>query len=224
MIKKTVTDLNLARPNEPLSTVEVDIGSIPEEFFGYRDLLTQAIQRFATRFPAIKVTIYVYHGESVNFHEPSFSAFFGVAGKKKKELLELILNTFRKISGVKVKNSDHIDASMGRSEFHIENGIVWCSSDAITWYSETPQYNDEEKNEAGNNANYQENMNLDKQKIISYPARIRKARSDTTVGVIREKIEELFGLPEGSVALCDPKAKPMRSDTRIETLRKRWNY
>ncbi len=218
MIERTTADLNLVRPNDPLPTVEVDLDSIPEELFGYGDLVAQALQQFAASLPEVRATIYVYHGPSVNFHEHTFSAFLGVAGQKKKEMLELILHALRKISGVKVRNSDYIDASMGLSEFHIENGVVWRPSDAVTWYSETQNSNEE------NIANDQEFINLEKQRRNSSSARFRAARSDTTVGIIRGKIEEIFGLPEGSVALCDPEGNHMRSDARIATLRKRWNY
>ena len=226
MIETTATDLNLVWPNAPIPTVEVDLNSIPEELFGYDNLVFQAIQPFVAGFPKIRVTIYVYQGPSVNFHEHTFSAFFGVAGQKKKELLELILHSFRKISGVKVRNSDYIDASMGLSEFHIENGVVWRPADAVTWYSETQHNNDNdgEKDENVDIANDQEYINREKQRRNSSPARFRAARSDTTVGVIRAKMEEIFGLPEGSIALCDPEGNHMRSDARIGTLRKRWNY
>ncbi|UXI03025.1 hypothetical protein [Photobacterium sp. TY1-4] len=52
--------------------------------------------------------------------------------------------------------------------------------------------------------------------------RYRAARSDARVGSIRRTIEEVFGLPEGSVALCGPDKRSLRADARIGTLRKRW--
>lgn len=52
--------------------------------------------------------------------------------------------------------------------------------------------------------------------------RYRAARSDAKVGSIRRTIEEVFGLPEGSVALCGPDKRSLRADARIGTLRKRW--
>ncbi|MDO8268116.1 MAG: hypothetical protein Q7T32_09845 [Moraxellaceae bacterium] len=54
--------------------------------------------------------------------------------------------------------------------------------------------------------------------------RFRRARSDASVGRIRETIEKMFGLPEGSVQLCGPDKSPLRADARIRTLRRRWNY
>ncbi|NOH45031.1 hypothetical protein F0259_14615 [Vibrio cyclitrophicus] len=53
--------------------------------------------------------------------------------------------------------------------------------------------------------------------------RSRAARSDAKVGSIRTTIEDVFGLPEGSVKLCGPEGKSLRSDTKIGTLRRRWD-
>ncbi|PMG69348.1 hypothetical protein BCT40_01460 [Vibrio lentus] len=52
--------------------------------------------------------------------------------------------------------------------------------------------------------------------------RQRAARSDAKVGSIRSTIEEVFGLPEGSVRLCDPEGNSLRADAKIATLRRRW--
>lgn len=54
------------------------------------------------------------------------------------------------------------------------------------------------------------------------PARFRAARSDASVGTISRRIEAVFGLPEGSVALRGPDKKVLRSDATIRTLRRRW--
>lgn len=61
---------------------------------------------------------------------------------------------------------------------------------------------------------------------VSAPAkrkgRLNVARADAKVSTIRRKIEELFGLPEGSVALCGPDKKRLKGNARIKTLRRRW--
>ncbi|CAB3690756.1 hypothetical protein [Paraburkholderia rhynchosiae] len=54
------------------------------------------------------------------------------------------------------------------------------------------------------------------------PGRFRAARADARVGSIKRRIERVFGLPEGSVALCGPDGKALRTDARIATLRRRW--
>ncbi|MEI8630881.1 hypothetical protein [Vibrio sp. M60_M70] len=53
--------------------------------------------------------------------------------------------------------------------------------------------------------------------------RHRAARADARVGSIRTTIEDVFGLPEGSVKLCDPEGNSLRADARIGTLRRRWD-
>lgn len=224
MIEKSATELSLFRSKDPLPTVEVDLGSISEELLGYDDLVAQAIQPFANSLPDLRATIYVYQGSSVNFHEKTFSAFFCIAGQKKQELLDLLLHSFRRIPGVKVKNSEYIDASTGLAEFHIESGVVWCPLDAATWYSKTQYLKNEEKNEGGDMTDNNELIHDEGHGRNPSPLRFRAARSDTTVGVIRAKMEEIFGLPEGSVALCHPDGKHMRSDARISTLRDSWDY
>ncbi|EOB4257281.1 hypothetical protein ACGLQQ_001191 [Vibrio vulnificus] len=57
----------------------------------------------------------------------------------------------------------------------------------------------------------------------AFYSRHRAVRSDARVGSIRATIEDVFGLPEGSVKLCDPEGNPLRADARIGTLRRRWD-
>lgn len=49
----------------------------------------------------------------------------------------------------------------------------------------------------------------------------RAIRHDALVGTITKKMEDRFGLPEGSVALVDGKGKVLRDHDTIGTLRKR---
>ena len=51
-----------------------------------------------------------------------------------------------------------------------------------------------------------------------------RARKDARVGAITRTIEEVFDLPEGSVAICTPEQKAFRTDALISTVRKRWKY
>jgi hypothetical protein len=51
----------------------------------------------------------------------------------------------------------------------------------------------------------------------------KAVRKDAFVGTITKKIEDHFGLPEGSVALVDRKGKILRDQDTIGTLRKRHN-
>lgn len=54
------------------------------------------------------------------------------------------------------------------------------------------------------------------------PTRFRIARSDASVESITAKIEEVFGLPEGSVVLEKPDGRKERSDATIQSLREEW--
>ena len=51
--------------------------------------------------------------------------------------------------------------------------------------------------------------------------RFNAARGDATVGTIAAKIEQFFGIPEGSVALVDAQGRRLRRNAHISTLRKR---
>lgn len=140
MIERSASDLQFVRSREPIPTVEVDLYSFPDgpdDFLCYGDLLVQALQPIASASPKMRASLYVYYGQSVNFHTPTNSAFIGVAGNKK--LLEPLLAAFKKISGVKARFSDYIDPSSGRCEFHIQEGRVWCLNtlgDDLTWFAE----------------------------------------------------------------------------------------
>jgi hypothetical protein len=218
----TATSLNFVRSKAPLPTVEVDLDSIPAEQLGYSDLVARALHAFAKTFPSCTATLYVYQGPSSNFHEPTFSAFFGVAGCDKEALLETILRAFRDIAGVKAKMSDYIDSTTAFTEFHVENGTVWRPLDAATWFSDTTDSEEEDSVNTQNMFSSSQPIGHENQVARSRSARFRAARSDTTIGVIVGKIEEVFGLPNGSVVLCDPEGKRIRSDAKIGTLRKRW--
>ncbi|KIC37244.1 hypothetical protein [Leisingera sp. ANG-M7] len=52
--------------------------------------------------------------------------------------------------------------------------------------------------------------------------RYRIARSDAPIRTITDKIEEVFGLPTGSVVLVKPDGRKKRSDATIQSLRDEW--
>ena len=54
------------------------------------------------------------------------------------------------------------------------------------------------------------------------PGRVNSARSDATVRTIKAKIEKIFGLPEGSVALLNPDKSKVYANLKIGRLRQRW--
>jgi hypothetical protein len=214
-------ELQISSSRDPLPTVEIDIDSIPENYHGYGDLVVNALAAAASELPKLRATIYVYQGMSINFHQQTQSAFFGVAGNK--NLLNVLLSAFKSARVLNVRFSDSIDPSTATKDFHVQDGHVWRPLEPGIWYTELQ----DEKNvteDAIMVPNEVENTELENDDTYrdSTPSRYRVARADASVGAIRNTIEQIFGLPEGSVALCDPKGSPLRSDAKIKTLRKRW--
>ncbi len=230
---KEASELSLCDSKSPVPTVELDLDSLPENIYGYDDLVFTTLSRLAKNKDSLKATVYVYQGPSVNFHEQSFSAFFGVAGNQTKRVLESIYSAFKPLAGVKCRYSDYIKTSDGICEFHVENGIAWRPSDATTWHTNDGQQTEGEESAEGLDAlsiRSDEQLmdepgqkgDLDLPKQVEDPLRYRAARADAKVGSIKRKIEKLFDLPEGSVALCGPDGNPLRSDAKVSTLRQRW--
>lgn len=112
--------------------------------------------------------------------------------------------------------------------------------DADTWYSKGHSLTDQaeesevdsqpiEEDEEGEDweieesgAEDEEDTDLMMAAAERKAAGYRAARSDARVSSIRAAIEEVFGLPAGSVALCGPDRRALRGNARIRTLRKRW--
>lgn len=237
MSTRPTAELEFVKSNEPLATVEVDIDSIPHEFYGYSDIVARCLQGFAANALKAKATVYVLQTDSVNFHEQTRSAFFALAGKG--EALKFVYSAFEAIKGVRVRYSDYISPRHGAAQFHVQDGLVWQPEDSLSWYSygenaetlSTAQHETEapvarEASEAGEEG---EDL-IDAERLHTAPSstniqsgvRFRRARSDASVGAIKRSIETIFGLPTGSVKLCGPDGRPLRSDAEVRTLRKRW--
>jgi hypothetical protein len=227
MLKRPESELQIVESHNPLLTVEVDLDGFPEELNEYGDLVTKALTSIVAKSPKMRATIYVYQGMSINFHRQTWSAFFGVAGNKK--LLDVLLHAFRAAKVADVRFSDYIDPSTATTEFHIQDGYVWRPWELGTWYAGSEDEEnlaedvvEETDIEENDDSEHVAEVTDEGDSRISSPARFRAARNDASVGTIRKKIEEIFGLPEGSVALCDPDKKALRGDATIATLRKRW--
>ena len=229
MQEKPVQEMKFVKSQDAIPTVEVDIDSIPSSEY-FDDLLFVALKQYAASNPKTTATLYVYESQSTNFHEPTYSAFVGIAGTDK--LLPVALNAFRKIEGVRARYSDYIGISQGQPKFQIQEGDVWQPSDALTWYSGASNNTGDDPEESwgdsveertsvldGEGAPEQDSVVVTKQE---QGLRFRQARSDASVGSIRSTIEQVFGLPEGSVQLVGPLGKVLRADAKISTLRKRW--
>jgi hypothetical protein len=221
MLTRPEKELQLVKPNGPLPTVEIDIDSLPEELQQYGDFVVDALTPFASN-SGIVATIYIYQGPSVNFHQQTWSAFFGVANSK--SLLDAIFKSFSAIKDINIRYSDFISPSSATTDFHIQDGHVWRPYEAGTWYCDS---GDSTSLADGADATVEQLNPIAgefEQGIsrMSIPTRFRSARADASVGAIRKTIEDVFGLLEGSVALCGPDKVALRANATIATLRKRW--
>lgn len=222
MLKRPESELQIVRSRDPLPTVEVDLDCIPEELHGYGELVTKAMSTIAAKYPKMRGTIYVYQGQSINFHQQTWSVFFGVAGDER--LLDVLLKAFQGAKVVNVRFSDFIDPSTATKDFHVQDGYVWQPLESGTWYTDSQVEEDisEDVIAEADDLEVAAEVADGRDSRTSSPTRFRVARADASIGTIRKKIEEVFGLPEGSVALCGPDKKRIRGDATIATLRKRW--
>lgn len=244
MIRKPVNELNFVQAREPMSTVEIDLDALPEDSFGYAQLVETALAPLVAAEPDLRATVYVYQGPSVNFGAYGFSAFFGVAGDRR--VLSALYSSFCSAPGLKVRYSDQIQQSQAIREYHLEQGQLWRPYEEYVWYAGPDEQQDEaldegpeeeDDGEPRSNATSHPDESAAVECFesgdddlgataaavrVELPARFRAARSDASVGKISRSIEAVFGLPEGSVALRGPDRKVLRSDATIRTLRKRW--
>ena len=119
---------------------------------------------------------------------------------------------------------------------HIEQGEIWkCEEDGV-WAAihELEPLGSEENNQEietaddlqtddEDHADIEDEGDIAEIQKFTRPLRMRAARKTASVGTIRQTIETIFGLPEGSVQLCGPDKQALRSDAKIGTLRKRWD-
>ena len=250
MIRKPVNELHFVRSREPMSTVEIDLDTLPEGSFGYAQLVESALAPLAAADSRLSATVYVYQGPSVNFGNYGYSAFFAVAGDRR--VLGALYASFSGTRGLKTRHSDQIQQSQALCQYHIEEGLLWRPDEGHVWYASTDDEPDEGEGEGEGVEEDEDGVNVDDEDWeedeaeleadgalegigsgqdapvaappgrTELPARFRAARSDASVGSICRSIEAVFGLPEGSVALRGPEKKALRSDASIRTLRKRW--
>ena len=240
-LSKQYPEIKLVKAPKALATVEVDINSIPEEVGGYTPLFEKELSVYAAEHSDVHATLYVCQLPSINFGYQTWSVFIGVAGDD--NLLDVIESIFRSIPGVKVRCSDYIDPSSATKDFHIQDGYLWRPDEGVSWVASLPEISPEElyslvekePDEEGIDEDldvdefqaaeaYDENdyEDMETHQRLAQPTRYRAARKDAKVGSIKKRIEAIFGLPEGSVSLCGPDKKPLRSDATIGTLRRRW--
>ena len=222
---------------DPAPTVEVHAESLAAINLDVDDVLRPALRRFAERNPTSTATVYLYGTQSVNFHELGWSEFLVVAGSE--EVLKAVHAAFSAHRVVKSRFSDYVRPRDGQARFHIQDGQLWQVLDAASWErileedangSKAPlprkAITDEPEENPLENSDDEWGDDEVAAPVANTTAlrhgRLRAARSDASVGTIRQTIEEVFGLPAGSVALCGPDRRPLRADATIATLRRRW--
>jgi hypothetical protein len=242
--RKSAKELNFIEAREPLPGLEVQAESLEQQGLYLGSILEEALSDLAAERPSAVATIYLSGMMSENFiNEPGWSEFLTVAGDG--AVLRVLFDAFSRLRNVRSRYSDYLLPRSGSATYHIEGGQLWQAEDVLTWYSVDrtedqdagmpPDGQDTGSEAAGlarlGNvpAGSEENAGTADtgDGLSDYPAprrsgRLNAARSDASVATIRGTIEELFGLPAGSVALCGPDGRALRGDALIRTLRRRW--
>ena len=213
-MEKMIDDFKIVETNSPMPSIEVDVDSTEDG--NHRVIIENSLMSFAKENPEITASIYDYCSPSANFGSMTNAIFFIVA--KSQALLKYLHADLRAAHTIKMRFGDYIPPSKGRLAYHIENGQAWRLDDEVT-LTLLDDLGGDNQIESGEESLQDESPS----QINKRPAaRTYKARSDASVGSIKSRIEEVFGLPEGSVALCAPDGKHIRSDAKIKTLRTRW--
>ncbi|WCB45729.1 hypothetical protein [Nitratidesulfovibrio vulgaris] len=213
-MEKMLDAFKVVETNSPMPSIEVDVDSTEDE--NHRAILERSLMYFAEENPGITASIYDYCSPSTNFGHMTNSVFFIVA--KTQSLLKYIHTELRAAHTLKMRFGDYIPPSKGRLAYHIESGQAWRLDDAVT-FTLLDDWGGDKRMESAEYLPQEESPSQGNKRPA---ARTYRARSDASVGSIKSRIEEVFGLPEGSVALCAPDGKSMRSDAKIKTLRNRW--
>jgi hypothetical protein len=245
MIKRSVSELHFINGRDPLPTIEIRADSLEAQGLYLGQIVSSELTRYAANNPASTATIYTYSTISVNFHEEGWSEFIIVAGDKK--VLKALNSAFSSLPRIKSRYSDYIAPSEGTRAFHVEDGLLWEPEDAVTWYSASPENAENDQDSVDKTAASDEDIEDDDNVLgdviedselelesgenksdahtgsrVEEPGRYRAARSDAKIAGICQTIEQLFGLPEGSVALCGPDGRALKGNAFIKTLRRRW--
>ncbi|RAS31905.1 hypothetical protein [Paraburkholderia bryophila] len=235
MTTKPESELNFKKSSEPIPTVEIDTDSISD--LERMRTIRRTLASLASKEPSMRATIYVHATVSFNFHEMTNSDFIGVAGPL--SILQALQSELSRLPGARSRLSDYISTRESVMAYHLEHGNLWVPEDALTWSSVESRSEDGGRSpqslecddtgtekavieEIEDELPEEDEVNLKGFRIES-AARYRAARADASIGSIKRQIESVFGLPEGSVALCGPDGKALRSDARIATLRRRWD-
>lgn len=230
MTTKPASQLNFGKTSDPIPTIEIDTDSIAD--IDRMRTIRRTLASLANGDTQTRATIYVHANVSFNFHAMTNSDFIGVVGPM--SVLQSLQSEFSRVPGVRIRFSDYISTRDSVMAYHLEDGALWVPEDAVTWCSvdfPTSSSTDPAEptlaSDTGNKQDLSDGFDEDAVDLkglrIESPARYRAARADASIGSIRRQIETVFGLPEGSVALCGPDGRPLRADAKIATLRRRWD-
>jgi len=243
IVRKSARELTFIEAREPLPSVEVQSDSLEQQGLYLGMIVEEALSRYAAQHPSAVATVYLSGMMSLNFiNEPGWSEFLVGAGDK--AVLRTLADAFSHLRNVKSRYSDYIRPSTGSATYHIEAGRLWQAEDVLTWYSDAgngtgagkdllPAPDSESwveefppgegtKAASEDDGEHEPDNGVAAQLAPRRSGRLNAARADASVATIRGKIEQLFGLPVGSVALCGPDGRALRGDALIRTLRRRW--
>ena len=251
MIQRSISKLNFVKSHDPMPTVEVQAESLENQGLLLNGIISSALARYAANNPTSKATIYMYGTMSVNFHTAGWSEFLIVAGNQKilkvlYDTFSRLPQVQSRFSDYIAPNQGiqafHVEDGL---LWRPEDAITWYADspegeekeqapaetpldtddigedDANDWgdriVEAEPEPEDDKDDKDDKDDDVQPTGRTPEQ-----PARYRAARSNARVASIRQTVEQVFGLPEGSVALCGPDGRALRGDAFIKTLRRRW--
>lgn len=120
---------SLVFPDSPVPTVEVDIGGRIDPLPLIAASLRRSIAIFSRSKPKVVATVYVYFTPSINFGQPTVSAFLAVAGP-----LQLLNRINSALAGeFRVRYGDYLSCREGTPLFHMEAGAACEAAQSGQW-------------------------------------------------------------------------------------------
>lgn len=120
---------SLICPDAPVPSVEVDTGGDNDALPLIAAMLRRPIALFSRSKPKVVATVYSYFTPSINFGQPTVSAFLAVAGS-----LPLLRRIHVALAGTyRVRYSDYLSCREGAPLFHIEAGAACEASQSGRW-------------------------------------------------------------------------------------------
>lgn len=120
---------SLVCPDSPVPTVEVDTGGRIDPLPLIAASLRRPISIFSRSKPKVVATVYAYFTPSINFGQPTVSAFLAVAGP-----LPLLHRIHSALAGeFRVRYGDYLSCREGTPLFHLEAGAACEAAQSGQW-------------------------------------------------------------------------------------------